>query len=74
MVEGQQRSLNSYAPAKDLTQQNSVALGSQMLKVTSEFDKLIVRGLSREDALSALRAQPAEYNPQMVAALTNLGS
>ena len=74
MVQGQQRSLNSYAPAKDLTQQNSVALGSQMLKVTSEFDKLIVRGLSREDALSALRAQPAEYNPQMVAALTNLES
>ena len=29
MVQGQQRSLNSYAPAKDLTQQNSVALGSQ---------------------------------------------
>ena len=29
IVQGQQRSLNSYAPAKDLTQQNSVALGSQ---------------------------------------------
>jgi response regulator RpfG family c-di-GMP phosphodiesterase len=72
MIEGQLHPFNAYTPSEDLTQEDTTALGSQILKVALDFDQLVIRGLSYKDSLSKLRLRPNVYNPQVVAALMNL--
>jgi response regulator RpfG family c-di-GMP phosphodiesterase len=46
-----------------------LAFGGQLLHVCSEFDRLVQRGLPFPDALASLSAQPAEFDPTIVARL-----
>jgi response regulator RpfG family c-di-GMP phosphodiesterase len=46
-----------------------LALGGQVLRVCGEFDRLVQRGLSCQDALSRMSGQPEEFDPSLVARL-----
>ena len=67
MVEGQQQHFEEKSTSKDM-----VALGAQILKVTLDFDQLTAQGLSHKAALSKLRGQISQYNPEVLAILENL--
>ncbi|MDZ7261463.1 MAG: response regulator [candidate division KSB1 bacterium] len=72
MIEGQQQSFKDHNPREQLTpEEETIALGAEILRVSLDYDQQIVRGLSQELALSNLRKQRDEYNPQLVAALEN---
>jgi HD domain len=46
-----------------------LAFGGQVLRVCGEFDRLVQRGLSCQDALSRMRALPEEFDPVIAARL-----
>ncbi len=58
--------LRSLTPASE-----SISRGANMLKVSLAFDRLLSSGSAPQDALSALRKNPAQYDPKMVEALTD---
>jgi len=72
MIEKQQKPFKAYAPSENLTQEDPIALGSQLLRVALDFDQLVVYGLSYKEALLLLRRRVGECNPQMLTALENL--
>lgn len=43
--------------------------GSRILKVVLDFDTLVVRGASKDDAFDQLRQRPSHYDPAVLAAL-----
>ena len=49
-----------------------VALGAQVLKVSLAFDRSLSSGLDAEAALAALRAEPHQFSPRLVAALASV--
>jgi len=49
-----------------------IALGAQMLKISLAFDQILSSGLDVEAALNALRADPRQYSPRLVTALAGL--
>lgn len=70
MIEAQKQPFNSFASEASSAQEREVTLGAQILKVALDLDQLVARGLSPRAALSELGKQPAEYNPEVVTALT----
>ncbi len=65
-----------HAPAKapisplDLTSdEDRVGLGTQLLKLILDFEKLIAQGLTDQTALSILRSRRDEYNPYLLDSL-----
>lgn len=71
MIEGQQRSLQSYK-AKGCDLDDRIVLGAQILKVVLDFDLLVIQGLSREAVLSELRWAQGDYDPRVLTAFENL--
>ena len=49
-----------------------VALGAQMLRVAIDFDQVVSRGRSFAEALGELRRNAADYNPEILHALTKV--
>ena len=49
-----------------------VAIGSQMLRVATDFDRLAGQGLSGRSAAAKMRHDAPEYNPQVLDALDRL--
>jgi len=72
MVEGQQQFFEGPIPLKNMTREDTIALGAHILKVALAFDQLVIRGLSYEAALSKLGIQTNIYDPKVVGALENL--
>ena len=73
MIRGQQKSIGVYIDCEeDLTEEDIIGLGSQILRVSLDFDQMVVSGLSHKDALSEMYRQEDEYNPQVLAALESL--
>ena len=66
MVAGQQRPVQFEDPELDLSRQDRVLVGAQLLRVTIDFDHGLTGGLSREEAMAELRAAPGEYYPPIV--------
>ena len=60
---------SSTNPPKD---RDVVSLGGQILKVALDFDQLISRGMSIEEAVGELQKRPGECDPLIVAALENI--
>ncbi len=48
---------------------DEVAIGAQMLKVATEFDKRVTRGIPPSAALAQLRGKPEEFASEIVGAL-----
>lgn len=55
-------------PVADL-RRDRIALGAQILRVASDLEALVRSGVSRQDALARLAAEPCEYDATLVAAL-----
>jgi hypothetical protein len=51
------------------TAEGAVSLGSQMLRLLSDFDALVVRGLPLDAVMGRLRQKPGEYPDQLLGAL-----
>jgi response regulator RpfG family c-di-GMP phosphodiesterase len=73
MIEGQHRPFSEMSRPDELTrEQATVELGAQILKIALDLDQLLVHDTPYPEALSILRRQPAEYNPQLVLALEDM--
>ena len=72
MVEAQQHVFTRSAPEDDWSGENMVELGGHLLKVASEFDQMIMRGITPKSALGIMESQPEEFVPEIVKALGTL--
>lgn len=70
MIERQQEPFGGQLLPLKGTPEHTIVLGAQILKVALDLDQLVVGGLSPKAALTALRKRPDEYNPGVVAALS----
>jgi response regulator RpfG family c-di-GMP phosphodiesterase len=52
-----------------VSEADRLAFGGQVLRVCGEFDRLVERGLSCQDALSRMGELPEEFDPAIVARL-----
>ncbi|MHB8078226.1 MAG: response regulator [Candidatus Krumholzibacteriia bacterium] len=74
MVAGQDRRYTDYPePAEDDTAL-TVAIGAQMLRAALALDRQMSRGLSVPAALSVLRREVGEFNPELLARLETFES
>ncbi len=69
MIEGQRQSPRTDASPTDQSEENTIVLGTEILKVAIAFDQLMARSPSPELALSKLSNLPDKYNPRIVEAL-----
>ena len=58
----------SSGPAKDL----KMMMGAQMLKVATDFDRLLGMGISPPAAVGTMRGAAGEYNPQILEVIDRL--
>jgi hypothetical protein len=73
IIAAQQKSFHIFPSPETMTEEaNAIALGSQVLKVTLDFDQLIVNGLPHREALAVMRSRSGEYNLNLVTALESL--
>ena len=72
MVAGQQEAIRYANLDLELTMQNRVLLGAQLLRVAIDFDHLITGGYAKEDAINELASQPKEYDNRIVEMLKNV--
>ena len=49
-----------------VTNADRLTFGGQLLRVCGEFNRLVERGLSSEDAIARMTAQPEEFDPAIV--------
>jgi hypothetical protein len=49
-----------------VTNADRLTFGGQLLRVCGEFNRLVERGLSFEDAIARMTAQPEEFDPAIV--------
>jgi HD-GYP domain-containing protein (c-di-GMP phosphodiesterase class II) len=73
MVANQQTPFHMHPALDTLTGEEwNIAFGSQVLKVALDFDQFVVNGITKHAALEHMRKRIDEYNPEVVAALSNL--
>ncbi|MDK9707333.1 MAG: response regulator [Desulforhopalus sp.] len=60
----------SFAECHEMKEE--VALGAQILKVATDFESLLHRGLKRSEALKYLHNEPAQYNPEILRILDEI--
>jgi hypothetical protein len=72
MIEGQQRPPGPEQSSVGVGRLDTVALGSQILRVALALDQLMISGLSSDDLTDALRRREGEFNPGILAALGNV--
>jgi len=70
MIERQQEPFKTPILLPESSPEYLIALGAQILKVALDLNQLVAGGLSPRAALAELRRRPDEYNPEMVAALS----
>ncbi len=69
MVANQQKPPQYSAPSVELTMQNRVELGAQLLRVAIDFDHLLSGGFSHKGAIAELQEHPEHYDSRIVALL-----
>jgi len=72
MVEAQKHVFSRSTVGDDWSGENVVELGGHILKAASDFDQLLMRGISPKSAIGILEEQPDEYVPEIVAALATM--
>ena len=72
MIEGQQKPFDNNFPDPEDSRNYMVAMGSQVLKTSVDFDNLLLSGLSHKEALIQLKKTKNDHNPQILTALENL--
>jgi response regulator RpfG family c-di-GMP phosphodiesterase len=72
MIRLQQRDLESGEVTPNSLPEDLGTLGGLMLKATIDFDRLILRGLSRSQAIGKLKSRQSTYHPSIINALIKL--
>jgi response regulator RpfG family c-di-GMP phosphodiesterase len=73
MIEGQHHpSKSPISPANLTSEESRIALGSQLLKLALDFEKLVTHGLSDQATLSVLRSRLDAYNPHLLETLEKI--
>ena len=73
MIAAQQKPYCAYDAELEGVASHTVTLGSQMLHVAIDLDRLVGRGMEFRDALRELRSRDGEYHPELLAALEEGG-
>ncbi len=72
MVANQQKSFFMYPALPTLAgEERDMAFGGQVLKVVLDFDRFVINGMTKQEALTRLRQHPEDYNPDLVIALSS---
>ncbi|MES9854020.1 MAG: HD domain-containing phosphohydrolase [Candidatus Thiodiazotropha sp. L084R] len=66
MIERQNDDIGKIEIQGKLTSDQKAILGGQILKVASNYDKFINRGMTEDDAIEQLRESPDNYDPALV--------
>ncbi|MES9833926.1 MAG: HD domain-containing phosphohydrolase [Candidatus Thiodiazotropha sp. DIVDIV] len=66
MIERQNDDIGKIDIQGKLTSDQRAILGGQILKVASNYDKFINRGMTEDDAIEQLRESPDNYDPALV--------
>jgi len=72
MIAGLQQPTDLHALVESLNQRDTTGLGTQMLMVALDFDRLVARGVSPKAALAQMRQRKNRYLPRLLAALENI--
>ncbi len=69
MIAKQHEGWNPILGAMELSSMDPVTLGSQLLMLALEYDRLLTQGLTTQQALDELQQTPGQHDPRLVAAL-----
>jgi response regulator RpfG family c-di-GMP phosphodiesterase len=72
MIEGLQQPVDLRALAESLKQKETTELGTQMLLVALDFDRLVMRGMSPKVALTQMSQRKDRYLPRLLTTLENV--
>ncbi len=72
IIKNHLKSFNEFESCSELKKRDSAALGSQILKVALEFDKLVRHGKLYNQAIATLKEKPKEGDPLIIAALKEI--
>lgn len=71
MIANQQKPFFMYPALPTLQgEERDMAFGGQILKVVLDFDRFVIKGMTKQEALTRLRQHPEEYSPELVDALS----
>ena len=72
MIEKQNQPFRYFIPQTEFGELDNIRLGSQILKVAIEFDKMTSQGVSVQKAVEELVIRPEECNPNIAKILLNI--
>lgn len=72
MIALQRKRFDEYTDTLQETMCEEVLLGAQMLNAATDYDRLLLRGKGRVEALDLMRKQKKAYNPSILDALTKV--
>lgn len=72
IIEGLQQPVDLRALAESLTQKDAAGLGTQLLMIALDFDRLVIRGMSPKVALAQMKQRKDRYLPRLLTALENV--
>lgn len=74
IIAGQNRSIDDLCMNPSEPEKYTIDLGSHILKVCVDYDRLMLQGLLHDQILTTLQAMPGVYNPGIIHALQSLQS
>jgi len=74
MIEGQNRSIDDLCLIPSQENKYTVDLGSHILKICIDYDRLMLQGLLHDQILTAMQSKPGVYNQQIINSLHSLQS
>src|SRR5258705_10593523 len=72
MIEGLQQPIDLRTTVENFKQGNTIGLGTQMLMVALDFDRLVVHGVFPKSALAKMSQRKARYLPLLLTTLENI--
>ncbi len=74
MIAGQNRTIDDLCLNPSQAEKYTIDLGSHILKICVEYDRLMLQGLLHDQILSTLQVKPGMYNQEVINALRSLQS
>lgn len=72
MIEKQLEPFSKFNSVRTPSKTDPVEIGAQILKVSLNFDRLVIGGASYPDAVNKLMKHPEDYNPSIVSTMREL--
>jgi response regulator RpfG family c-di-GMP phosphodiesterase len=74
IIAGQNRSIDDLCMNPAETEKYTIDLGSHILKVCVDYDRLMLQGLLHDQILTSMQAMPGVYSSEVIRALQSLQS